>query len=72
MLSYKGSSAAQKFTLRIGFAFALSASVTGCAVGPKYQRPTVNAAAVSQCPVDRNSYRVAAGTAPRPVVDGLP
>jgi outer membrane protein TolC len=30
MLSYKGPSAAQKFTLRIGFAFVLSASVTGC------------------------------------------
>ena len=41
MLSYKGPSAAQKFTLRIGFAFALSASVTGCAVGPKYHRPAV-------------------------------
>ena len=41
MLSYKGSSA-QKFTLRMGFALALSASLTGCAVGPKYHRPTVN------------------------------
>ena len=40
-MSYKGLSAAQKFTLPIGFAFALSASVAGCAVGPKYQRPTV-------------------------------
>jgi hypothetical protein len=28
---HKGSSAAQKFTLRIGFVFALSASLTGCA-----------------------------------------
>ena len=42
MLSYKGSSAAQKFTLRMGFALALGASLTGCAVGPKYHRPTVN------------------------------
>jgi NodT family efflux transporter outer membrane factor (OMF) lipoprotein len=42
MLSYKGSSAAQKFTLRIGFAFAVGASITGCAVGPKYHRPTIN------------------------------
>jgi NodT family efflux transporter outer membrane factor (OMF) lipoprotein len=42
MLSYKGSSAAQKFTLRMGFALALGASLTGCAVGPKYRRPTAN------------------------------
>ncbi|HEY2468370.1 MAG TPA: efflux transporter outer membrane subunit [Terracidiphilus sp.] len=31
----------QKFTLRIVFALALGASVTGCAVGPNYQRPSV-------------------------------
>jgi NodT family efflux transporter outer membrane factor (OMF) lipoprotein len=42
MLSYKGLSAAQKFTLRMGFALALGANLTGCAVGPKYHRPTVN------------------------------
>ena len=42
MLSYKGPSAAQKFTLRMGFALALGATLTGCAVGPKYHRPTVN------------------------------
>jgi NodT family efflux transporter outer membrane factor (OMF) lipoprotein len=42
MLSYKGLSAAQKFTLRMGFALALGATLTGCAVGPKYHRPTVN------------------------------
>ena len=29
------------FTLRIGFAIALGASVTGCAIGPNYQRPSV-------------------------------
>src|SRR5213082_3309302 len=40
-LSYKGSPAARKFTLRMGLAFALTAGVTGCAVGPNYQRPTV-------------------------------
>src|SRR5438552_4906464 len=40
-LSYKGSPAARKFTLRIGLALALGASMTGCAVGPKYHRPTV-------------------------------
>lgn len=31
-----------KFSLRIAFALALGWSITGCAVGPKYQRPTVN------------------------------
>ena len=41
MLSHKGSSAAQTFALRLGFAFALGVSITGCAVGPRYQRPTV-------------------------------
>src|SRR5437016_12072864 len=40
-LSYKGSPAARKFTLRMGVALALAASITGCAVGPKYHRPTV-------------------------------
>src|SRR5438270_1539664 len=42
MFSYKGLHAAQKFSLGIGFALALGASITGCAVGPKYHRPTVN------------------------------
>jgi len=32
----------QKLPLRIGFALALGASVTGCTVGPKYHRPTAN------------------------------
>ena len=41
MLSHPGSSAAQKFTLRIGLALALGASLTGCTVGPSYQRPMV-------------------------------
>ena len=41
MFSYKGSPTARKFTLRMGLALALSASMTGCAVGPKYRRPTV-------------------------------
>ena len=31
----------QNLTLRIGFALALGASVTRCAVGPNYQRPSV-------------------------------
>jgi hypothetical protein len=41
MFSYKGLHAAQKFSLGMGFALALGASLTGCAVGPKYHRPTV-------------------------------
>jgi len=41
MLSYKGSPAARKFILRMSLALALGASLTGCAVGPKYHRPTV-------------------------------
>lgn len=41
MLSHVGSSAALKFTLRIGLVSALGASVIGCAVGPNYQRPTI-------------------------------
>jgi NodT family efflux transporter outer membrane factor (OMF) lipoprotein len=41
MLSYKGSPAARKFILRMGFVLTLAATLTGCAVGPKYHRPTV-------------------------------
>jgi len=32
----------RKLAHRIGFALALTAGMTGCAVGPKYRRPTVN------------------------------
>src|SRR5947199_4104781 len=42
MSSYKGSLAARMFTLRMGFVLALAATLTGCAVGPKYPRPPVN------------------------------
>src|SRR5438094_113560 len=41
MAVYKASLGARKFTLRLGVALALGATLTGCAVGPKYQRPTV-------------------------------
>src|SRR5437763_6550079 len=41
-LSYKGSPAARKFTLRMGLALAVGAGLSGCAVGPKYHRPTLN------------------------------
>ena len=37
--SYRGSPAARMFSLRIGFVLALAATLTGCAVGPKYHRP---------------------------------
>jgi len=40
-LSDNGSPAARKFIRRMSLALALSASLSGCAVGPKYQRPTV-------------------------------
>src|SRR5579859_4335369 len=41
MLSDKGSPDARKFILRMSLALALGASLSGCAVGPKYQRPSV-------------------------------
>src|SRR6266576_1955896 len=41
MLSYRSSPAMRKLAHRIGFALALTAGMTGCAVGPKYRRPTV-------------------------------
>src|SRR5439155_26101050 len=42
MLTDKGSADARKFILRMSLALALGASLSGCAVGPKYRRPTVN------------------------------
>ncbi len=39
MAFYKASP--RKFTLRVGSVLALAATLTGCAVGPKYQRPSV-------------------------------
>src|SRR5881394_2298751 len=41
MLSDKDSPDARKFILRMSLALALGASLSGCAVGPKYNRPTV-------------------------------
>ena len=40
MAFYKASHGARKLTLRVGSVLALAATLTGCAVGPKYQRPT--------------------------------
>src|SRR5437764_6379053 len=42
MLAYKGSPIVRKFILEMSLALALGASLTGCAVGQKYHRPTVN------------------------------
>ncbi len=42
MLPSNGSLAARKFIVQMSFLIALSASVTGCSVGPRYHRPTVN------------------------------
>jgi NodT family efflux transporter outer membrane factor (OMF) lipoprotein len=41
MLIDTGSSPAQKLFIIMGLSLALGAALTGCAVGPKYQRPTV-------------------------------
>jgi NodT family efflux transporter outer membrane factor (OMF) lipoprotein len=41
MLPYKYSPAPRKSILRLGVALALGATLTGCAVGPKYHPPTV-------------------------------
>ena len=41
IFSYKGSPDARKLILRMSLALALCASLSGCAVGPKYHRPTV-------------------------------
>src|SRR5438094_9753526 len=41
MAVYKASLGARKFTLRVGSVLALAATLTGCAVGPTYQRPSV-------------------------------
>jgi NodT family efflux transporter outer membrane factor (OMF) lipoprotein len=41
MFSHKHSRGAWKLILRMSFALALGASLTGCTVGPKYHRPTV-------------------------------
>lgn len=67
MLPHIGSSAAQMFTLRIGFALALGASVTGCAVGPKLPAPVSQPAAVHNA---RRSKLVAPPCRRRPSTSG--
>jgi NodT family efflux transporter outer membrane factor (OMF) lipoprotein len=65
MLSYKASSAARKFTLRMGFVLALAATLTGCAVGPKYHRPTVTLQPFHNAP----SIETRAASLPAPPLD---
>src|SRR5213080_3850882 len=50
MLSDKDSPDARKFILRMSLALALGASLSGCAVGPKYHRPTVDLQAFHNAP----------------------
>jgi NodT family efflux transporter outer membrane factor (OMF) lipoprotein len=65
MLSYKGSPATRKFILRMGFVLALGASVTGCAVGPKYHRLTVKLDPFHNAP----SIETRASVLPAPPLD---
>src|SRR5437879_9782845 len=65
MSSYKGSPAARMFPLRIAFALALAATLTGCAVGPKYRRPTVNLQPFHNAP----SIEVRTSSLPEPPLD---
>src|SRR5437016_9575056 len=64
-LSYKGSPAARKFTLRMGLALALGASLTACAVGPKYHRPTANLQPFHNA----GSIETRTGSLPAPTLD---
>jgi NodT family efflux transporter outer membrane factor (OMF) lipoprotein len=65
LLSDKVSLAARKFILRMSFALALGASLSGCAVGPKYHRPTVDLQAFHNAP----SIETRAASLPAPPLD---
>jgi len=65
MLSDKGSSAARKFVRRMSLALAFGASLSGCAVGPKYHRPTVNLQPFHNAP----SIETRAAVLPAPPLD---
>ena len=65
MLFYEGSPAARKFTLRMGFVLVLAATLTGCAVGPKYQRPTVKLQPFHNAP----SIEARTSSLPAPPID---
>src|SRR5579859_4163621 len=65
MLSDKGSPDARKFILRMSLALALGASLSGCAVGPKYHRPTVDLQAFHNAP----SIETRSASLPAPPLD---
>jgi NodT family efflux transporter outer membrane factor (OMF) lipoprotein len=64
-MSDKVSLAARKFILRMSLALALGASLSGCAVGPKYHRPTVDLQAFHNAP----SIETRAASLPAPPLD---
>src|SRR5437660_7769229 len=65
MLSDKDSPDARKFILRMSLALALGASLSGCAVGPKYHRPAVDLQAFHNAP----SIETRAASLPAPPLD---
>ncbi len=65
LMSDKVSLAARKFILRMSLALALGASLSGCAVGPKYHRPTVDLQAFHNAP----SIETRAASLPAPPLD---
>jgi NodT family efflux transporter outer membrane factor (OMF) lipoprotein len=65
LMSDKVSLAARKFILRMSLALALGASLSGCAVGPKYHRPTVDLQAFHNAP----SIETRAASLPAPSLD---
>src|SRR5438046_9632621 len=65
MLSDKDSPDARKFILRMSLALALRASLSGCAVGPKYHRPAVDLQPFDNAP----SIETRTTTLPAPPLD---
>jgi len=65
LMSDKVSLAARKFILRMSLALALGASLSGCAVGPKYHRPTVELQPFQKAP----SIETRAASLPAPPLD---
>lgn len=61
----KASAAAWNFGLRMGFALAFAATLTGCAVGPKYHRPTVTLQSFHNAP----SIEARTSSLPAPPLD---
>lgn len=65
MSSSQDLSGARNFALRIGFVFALIVGITGCAVGPKYDRPAVKLQPFHNAP----SVETRAASLPAPPLD---